>query len=133
MKLPVYQLWNTGLGDHFASLNLLGRIGEARRTAIKFHSAPEYRERHIQIIDVLDIRTALLMPEYDAPTARLDGFDVWAARYFPTRRVWWRGAFHGSSYDLGQASAWPRLRAAPSRQLNSLLTLHSVSIVFFSH
>ncbi len=88
MKSPIYQLWNAGLGDHWASLCLLGRIGEAKKTAIRFHSAPEYHERHQQILDVLDIKTTMLIPEHDAPNTQLDGFDIWCAQYFPTRRVW---------------------------------------------
>lgn len=85
---PIYQLWNGGLGDHWASINLLGRIAESQRTAVHFESKPEHRGRHVQIFGELNLEGYNVVPVHMAATKGLDGFDVWAAQYFKTRRQW---------------------------------------------
>ncbi len=92
MSRVCYRLWNDGLGDHWASLNLIARLGLQDPVAYT-HPSPALRERAEKILDLLDIPGQRMPVWHKAhaeltPVFDLDGFDVWATQYFPTKRQW---------------------------------------------
>ena len=87
-NLPIYRLHNGGLGDHWASINLLHMLGLQRGEMVYFSSRGEHRQRHAEILGVLGIGNVL--PVDDEGDTPLDGFDVWATHYAPTLPLWSR-------------------------------------------
>lgn len=94
---PIYRLWNDGLGDHWASVNLLdhmARLRPASQTICFTHPDPEKRARAREILGLLhdsQVHGAALMCHTGAPDSQvtdLDGFDVWATPYFRTKNHW---------------------------------------------
>ncbi len=88
MSRVCYRLWNDGLGDHWASLNLLAHMAQQEPVA---YTHPDRRllQRAGEILDLLAI-PGPRMPAWEIPdVARSpDGFDIWAGPYFPTKRQW---------------------------------------------
>lgn len=84
----VYNLWNGGLGDHWASISLLARLSIHAKREILFSSQGEHEKRHQEILDVLDLGDARLTRYLGPGNTDLSGFNVWAAEYMPTWFRW---------------------------------------------
>lgn len=90
MDAPIYAPWNSGLGDQWATINLLmNRARQTGRTSY-LHSPANLRQLHTQILGALSGYTWGCEVELtaDAPTVELSGYDVWAADYIPTIQQW---------------------------------------------
>lgn len=90
MTSPVYNLHHEGLGDHWASISYLAQLSIARGELIRFHSKPEHAFRHLQILSVLGLAGAQLLPCTEPGTASIDGFNLWATEYLRTKEQWRR-------------------------------------------
>ena len=84
----IYNLWNGGLGDHWASISLLARLSLHTGREISFSSQGEHEGRHREILTVLNLGKARLMRHLGPGNTALDGFNVWATEYFPTFSRW---------------------------------------------
>lgn len=93
----VYNLWHNGLGDHWASLNLLARMSEASDAPVSFVSPRETYLRNREILTLLDLGTVRPRLSHLIGTGNrdLDGFHVWACPYFPTIQRWSPGRVRG--------------------------------------
>jgi len=86
-----YRLHNDGLGDHWASLQLLAHMCHVEEEKLAYsHPDPILLARAEVILDLLDIscRHHMVGRLNAAPTFDLNGFDIWATPYFPTKRRW---------------------------------------------
>jgi hypothetical protein len=86
-----YRLWNEGLGDHWASLNLLAHMCLISGKPIAYsHPQKAKIDRAGVILDLLDLShmRRFIVGHADQKTEDLDGFDVWATPYFATRVRW---------------------------------------------
>ncbi len=90
-----YRLHNDGLGDHWASLNLLAHMSMARRALIPYtHSNPSLLARAGLILGLLHlpdhnrVRLEARSDPASEDVAGLNGFDVWATEFFPTQMKW---------------------------------------------
>lgn len=101
MTTPIYSLWNDGLGDHWASICLLAQLSKETGEHVCFSSDERFRSRHLEILHVLNLRGAWVAWTPEQANARLDGFDVWATEYLPTRVRWHRSA--GRDRPFGDA------------------------------
>ncbi len=85
---PIFAPWNIGLGDQIATINLLAHRGlSGLPTQLHSKDMPLYR-LHREIIDVLDFDPKHLVLTEEEPTHQLEGYDVWASPYLPTRFRW---------------------------------------------
>ncbi len=93
----VYNLWHGGLGDHWASICLLGRMADAQRETITFVSRKEHFLRTRDILNLLDLGEARrwMAHAIGMGTADLNGFHVWACPYFPTFDRWTQSRVRG--------------------------------------
>lgn len=92
----IYQLHNSGLGDHWASLSLLASMSIRTGQHVGYTAAlPAKRARAHEIIRLLDLPDAAYLVQYvDPPESQLrllDGFHVWSTPYYPTRLRWSSG------------------------------------------
>lgn len=143
MTSVVYNLWNEGLGDHWASINLLAQMSIAQGRQVRFHSKPEHHSRHAQILIALEGGLARVLPQDEPGTADLDGFNVWATEYLPTKRRWYRSGvepvvcthFEGISAaadknpppaDRQEIEAWAAARGLKTCALTGGMTLSEV-------
>lgn len=141
--MPVYALWNEGLGDHWASINLLAQMSITRREPVEFQMSARFLERHGEILDLLDLGTARVLMTASQSDARLGGFDVWATEYLPTRRRWARSDrldficthFAGVSsaadknppdHDQMQIREWAAKQGLPAVELGPHLSLTAI-------
>lgn len=90
-----YVLHNSGLGDHWASLNAIAHLAahapaetDIRYTLHQTDSREALQWRAEQILSLLDIPCRPLMGTLGAEFLRLDGYDVWAGPYYPTKERW---------------------------------------------
>jgi hypothetical protein len=87
---PIFAPWHHGLGDSWACINLLVHRGlSGLRT--QMHSEKIARRLHLEIVDALDFDPKHLVLTEEAATQPLEGYDVWASPFLPTR-VRWRAA-----------------------------------------
>ncbi len=88
----IYRLWNDGLGDHWASLNLLAHISSWTRKQVVFTTHAHLQERTREILAALNLPESADLLRHVNPdpleTTQLNGFLVWSAPYFPTHRQW---------------------------------------------
>ncbi len=90
MTEPIYTPWNQGLGDRWASTNLLIRLAAAKHTQIRVSYAGR-RQLHDEIMSVLAAPRHAILYTDEPGTVQLDGFNVWAAEFYPTYTQWsWR-------------------------------------------
>jgi hypothetical protein len=90
-----YTLLGAGLGDHWASLNAIAHLAahtpaetDTRYTLHQTDNREALQWRAEQILSLLDIPRRPLMGTLGAPFLSLDGYDVWAGRYYPTKVRW---------------------------------------------
>ncbi len=142
-EAPVYRLWNDGLGDHWASINLLAHLSMARGMPVRFMTENRFAARHAGILATLDLSRADLSPCSERTGASLDGFNVWATPYLPTKRRWGMltarpfvcAHFEGLSSaaeknppvgDLDRIQAWADERGLPLYPLTRDLTIEKI-------
>ena len=108
--MSAYRLWNDGLGDHWASLNLLAQKSFVSGERVAYHH-PDRKvlDRALDILHMLDLPDRVRMEGQLVPESAqsLDGFDVWATPYFPTKHRWhlrWAQPFIAFHFD-GVSSA----------------------------
>lgn len=85
----IYRPYHFGLGDSWATVNLLERTGRAQEKTFKLATnshGVDMADRLTEIVAELDASHVVLVNE--PPNAELDTFDVWAIPYLPTRQVW---------------------------------------------
>lgn len=87
MTETIYRPWNHGLGDRWASLNLLLRKAETERSILYVSDADRGR-LHEEILTALNAPIARLRSVPESGNTSLDGFNVWAAEFYPTITQW---------------------------------------------
>ncbi len=91
--MTIYRLWNDGLGDHWASLNLLAHMSVwANGREIGYTLDPLHVDRAREILAELNLPYAANLIRHANPepldVKSLDGFHVWSTPYFPTHKRW---------------------------------------------
>ena len=90
----VYNPWNEGLGDRWATFNLLMALARQRNSPVLLHSTGHRARLNAEIIDSLAEPGWIVATDRPA-THHLSGYDVWAAPSAPTRHRWHPSAPHG--------------------------------------
>ncbi len=91
MGADVYRPWRNGLGDRWASINLLLRRAESTNEIVLVEDAGR-RGLHEEILGVLDGPTSLIELVDAKGNVKVTSADVWITDYYPTIRRWrWPG------------------------------------------
>ena len=134
----VYNLWNTGLGDHIASISLLAQMSIERCAPVSFATPNVHRT--LELLDLLDLGEAELDDRSSGGNTDLDGFNVWATEYLPAKARWRRSRrtrficthFEGLSAaadknppqgDIDQIGAWASQEGLGVVSLSHRITL----------
>ena len=123
----IYRPWHSNLGDQWATINLLLAKTTQQDEPVLLHSPPKLRAIHQAILRALQIP----FPRHahggfwftpDPGTTDLEGYDVWAAPYYPTRNLRWnaRQAHTTICYQFDGISI-PELKNPPPGELALLL------------
>ncbi len=106
MDPTIFTPWNSGLGDRWASLQLLLRLAVSKNESVAVSDAGR-GDLHREIVAELNAPVHLLWRTTDPGNTPLDGFNVWATDYFPTRSRWyWRGIHkHVALHFTGNSAA----------------------------
>lgn len=83
----IYEPWNSGLGDRWATMNLLMAMADQQHAPVCLHSSGERSHLNDEIIGSLATSGSIVATDRPA-THRLDGYSVWAAPSARVRRVW---------------------------------------------
>ena len=106
---PIYQPWHNGLGDQWATINLLLKLAEVTGNKVflsRLSNGQNLGELHDQIIPQLRAPTSLLLSSTEPGNTELDGFNVWATPFYPTRKVWdWKKKHGHYCYQFDGISA----------------------------
>ncbi len=108
MTDTVYIPWNTGLGDHIATLQLLAHLGRATRERVQLstgHNGLDFRPRLEEICALIPGSGIPELVSHPGNTP-LDGFNIWATPYMKIPDPWyWLGAHRHVTYQFDGISS----------------------------
>ncbi len=117
--MTTYIPWNTGLGDHIATIQLLLHRAEASREISDLSTlqhGEDFSSRMAEICSLIPLARSslrLLKKPGDTP---LDGFHVWATPFKPIADPWyWRGVHKYVTYQFDGVSS-PQKNPSPEDQ-----------------
>lgn len=118
----IYTQWNAGLGDTWASVNLLLHKASMTNEPIilsRFQNGQDMGPLQEEIGAVLDQQNHLALST-EPGNAPLDGYTVWRTDYFPTIKRWRSDRPHAHAVCCFESASTPELKDPSAHDLSAL-------------
>ncbi len=117
--MTIYIPWNTGLGDHIATVQLLTHLKRATNQHVRLSTlqhGQDFSRRFQEICDLISGSTPQLVA--DPGDTQLDGFNLWATPYMKIVDPWyWRGTHPHVTYQFDGVSSPQKNPSSEQQQI----------------